>query len=313
MVIPVYRSATTLCELADRLHRVLRNVGIAYEIVFVDDSSPDSSWDALCRLHAGDPEHVSVIQLMRNFGQHNALMCGFRHARGKYVITMDDDLQHPPEELPKLLTAIEETGADVVYGVPERKQHRVWRNAGSMLAAAFYRMVFRLGIQPSAFRIVRKEVIDAVLRYTLNFTYIDGLLAWHTQRIEQIEVDHRPRTAGRSGYSIRSLLVLAFNLLTNFSLLPLQFVSLMGILAALGGLALGTCYLVLYLLSRIAAPGYASTIVAVLVLGGVQLLALGIQGEYLGRLHLNVNRKPQYTVRSLMEPSGSGGKGESRR
>jgi undecaprenyl-phosphate 4-deoxy-4-formamido-L-arabinose transferase len=272
----------------------------AYEIIFVDDASPDDSWDVLRRLQAEFPEDIVAIQLMRNFGQHNALMCGFHHVQGKYVITMDDDLQHPPEEIPKLLRAMQHTGVDVLYGVPDRRQHHLWRNTGSGVVTAFYRLVFNSRVQPSAFRIVRKELIDAVRAYSLNYTYVDGLLAWNTHRIGQVEVEHRPRAVGRSGYSIRRLLVLAFNLFTNFSLLPLQVASLVGMLAAFGGLAMGCLYLCLYLFSQITVPGYASIIVAVLVLGGLQLLALGIQGEYLGRLHLNMNRKPQYTERAVL-------------
>jgi undecaprenyl-phosphate 4-deoxy-4-formamido-L-arabinose transferase len=300
VVIPVYRSGAVLSELVERLRVVLDRERLSYEIIFVDDASPDNSWDVLNELRAKFPDRLIAIQLMRNFGQHNALMCGFRHARGKYVITMDDDLQHPPEEIPKLLRAIDETGADLIYGVPDQRQHRPWRNVGSLIVTAFYRLVFHARVHPSAFRILRREVINAILTYSLNYTYIDGLLAWNTQRIGEVEVQHHPRAAGRSGYSARKLLVLAFNLFTNFSLVPLQAVSLAGFLAATGGLLAALFYFLRYLLAQIAVPGYASVIIAVLVLGGLQLLALGIHGEYLGRLHLNVNRKPQYTERQVL-------------
>jgi polyisoprenyl-phosphate glycosyltransferase len=144
-------------------------------------------------------------------------------------------------------------------------------------------------------------VVDAILTYSLNYTYVDGLLAWNTQRIGQIEVEHCPRTTGRSGYSMKKLVLLAFNLFTNFSLLPLQIVSMTGMLAAFAGFVAGAYLLTLSMFSQIAVPGYASIIVTVLILGGLQLLALGIHGEYLGRLHLNVNRKPQYVVRNVCD------------
>ena len=300
IVIPVYRSAAALGELTARLMAALEKLNLAYEIIFVDDDSPDDSWSVLSKLQAQYPGRVCAVRLMRNFGQHNALMCGLRHARGRYVITMDDDLQHPPEEIPKLLQAIEHTQADLVYGVPRRKKHNRWRNLGSMVVTAFYRLVFRSRVQPSAFRIIRRELVEAVLSYNLNYTYLDGLLAWNTQRIAEVEVEHRPRASGRSGYSLSKLLVLALNLFTNFSLLPLQAVSVMGFVASLGGLGLGAYYLGRYLFGEVAVPGYASTIVAVLVLGGLQLLALGVMGEYLGRVHLNINRKPQYTIREIL-------------
>ncbi len=140
VVIPVYRSTKMLRELAARLASVLGKTGLRYEIIFVDDASPDDSWKTLIDVQRCYPDRVSTIQLMRNFGQHNALMCGFRHARGKYVVTMDDDLQHPPEEIPTLLRTMEESAADLIYGVPDRRQHRSWRNVGSLIITAFYRV-----------------------------------------------------------------------------------------------------------------------------------------------------------------------------
>ena len=300
VVIPVYRSADTLREVARRLLAVLDVAQRSYEIIFVDDSSPDDSWKVLIELQREHADRIVLVQLMRNFGQHNALMCGFRQSRGRFVVTMDDDLQNPPEEIPRLLTAIERSGNDLVYGVPDRKKHHAMRNAGSALVTAFYRRVFRSKVQPTSFRIMRRELVDAILSYGLNYTFVDGLLAWNTQRIGELTVEHHARAVGRSGYTLGKLVVLAFNLFTNFSLLPLQAVSLLGFAAAAGGFLTGIYYLIAYLAAAIIVPGYASTITAILVLGGVQLMALGIIGEYLGRLHLNVNRKPQYTIRTVV-------------
>lgn len=234
IVVPVYRSAITLPMLASRLTDVLNSLGLDYEIIFVDDASSDNSWDVLVQLQREHPKRIAAIQLMRNFGQHNALMCGFKHARGRYIITLDDDLQHPPEEIRKLYEAIERTGADVIYGNPRRKEHEKWRNAGSTLVGIFYRIVFENRIQPSPFRILRKEAVDAILTYSLNYTYVDGLLAWNTQRIGSVLVNHEPRQQGRSGYSLWKLFTLALNLFTNFSLLPLQLVSALGLCCAVG-------------------------------------------------------------------------------
>jgi len=162
---------------------------------------------------------------MRNFGQHNALMCGFRNASGQYIVTMDDDLQNPPEEILKLINAITESGSDVVYGICQQKKHAKWKNFGSNLSLAFYQIIFRSSISPTSFRIMRQQVVKSILKYTLNFTYVDGLLAWTTQRISTADVVHETRKLGRSGYTIAKLLLLSFNLFTNFSLLPLQLVS----------------------------------------------------------------------------------------
>ncbi len=314
VVIPVYRSAATLPELLGRLFAVLDATGRSYEVVFVDDGSPDDAWAVLRDLRAKHPERVVAVQLMRNYGQHNALMCGFRHARGRLVVTMDDDLQNPPEEIPKLIEAVERDDLDLVYGSYGDKKHSGWRNLSSGVVNAFYRTVFRIGVTVTSFRVIRRPLLESIFPYNLNFTFVDGLLAWNTQRIGAVPVEHRPRAQGRSGYSLTKLAVLALNLFTNFSLLPLQMVTLLGLLTAVSGLGLAGYYLVRYALAEIQVPGYASTIVAILVLGGVQLLSLGIMGEYLGRLHLNVNRKPQYVVRQALGPdAGAGEAGEGGR
>jgi|SRR5579864_1153784 len=300
IIIPVYRSAHTLGTLLQRLCAVLDRTGLGYEIVFVEDGSPDDSWRVLNELQAAYPKRIIAIQLMRNYGQHNALMCGFRHSRGEFVITLDDDLQNPPEEIPKLIAAIQEQDLDLVYGSYGSKKHSGWRNLGSTVINAFYRAVFDASVTVTSFRIIRRELLESIFSYNLNFTYLDGLLAWNTKRIGQVSVEHHPRLEGRSGYSLGKLLGLGLNLLVNFSLFPLQLVSACGLLAAAGGFLLALYYLIEYLRSNISVPGYASITIAILIVGGTQLLALGIIGEYLGRLHMNVNRKPQYMVRHVL-------------
>lgn len=300
IVVPVYRSAGTIRELCERISRTCDEAGIDFEIVLVNDASPDDVWPVIADLHRQSPDRVRAVELMRNYGQHNALMCGFRHASGQYIITLDDDLQNPPEEIPGLVQALADANLDLVYGVPERKQHALGRNLGSNVVNWFFRRVFRLPVTVTSYRVMRRELVDSILTYNLNFTYIDGLLAWNTQRVGQVTVHHDARESGRSGYSLSKLVTLALNLFTNFSLLPLQVATGVGLAASVLGLLAGAYYLLLALTSNIAVPGYASTIVAVLVLGGLQLLALGIIGEYIGRLHLNVNRKPQYTVRQVL-------------
>lgn len=302
VLVPVYNSAETLREFVRRTMDVLDRLGGPYEIVFVDDGSADRSWQTLCELQAEHPDRLVVIQLMRNFGQHNALMCALRHARGRLLVTLDDDLQTPPEEIPKLVAAIEEGQLDLVYAQYKSKQHELWRNLGSGLVSLFYRMVFRVRVKVTSFRVLRRELAEQILAYDLNFTYLDGLLAWNTQRISGVEVEHHARQSGRSGYSFGKLFVLAMNLFTNFSLFPLQLVSLLGFAFSLIGFVLGTYYLIRALSQTIVVSGYASLIVSIFILSGVQLLALGVLGEYLGRLHLNVNRKPQYGIRSKRGP-----------
>jgi undecaprenyl-phosphate 4-deoxy-4-formamido-L-arabinose transferase len=308
VVVPVYGSAKTLRPLFDRLCGVLEGTDEAFEVIFVDDGSPDESWEVLVELHGADPR-VKAVQLMRNYGQHNALMAGFRHAQGRIVVTLDDDLQHPPEEIPKLLDALRATELDLVYGTFGDKQHGAWRNLGSAVVGIFYRAVFRSSVQITSFRAIRRELLETIFPYNLNFTFIDGLLAWNTRRIGATRVAHHPRALGRSGYTLARLLVLTLNFVTNFSLLPLQLVSACGFLTAGLGLLTAFYYLFQYFSNNIVVPGYASVIIAILVLGGVQLLALGIIGEYLGRLHMNVNRKPQYFERQVL---GRGARSDKR-
>jgi len=299
IVVPVYNSAGTLNSLLDRLTKVIEPITQSYEIVLVDDGSRDGSWDVIQTLRKSYGEHLVAVQLMRNYGQHNTLMCGLGVARGEYVVTMDDDLQNPPEEIPKLLAHIKQHGLDLVYGCPSNREHAAWRNLGSNIVWHFYRTVFRNPVTPTPFRIMRHQLAQSVMFYDLNFTYLDGLLAWCTSRIAGVEVAHHPRAQGSSGYSFGKLLGLALNLYTNFSLIPLQIVSGLGFVTAASGFLVGIYYLFQYLASNIEVPGFASTIIAILILGGAQLLALGVIGEYLGRLHLNVNRKPQYVIRHL--------------
>jgi polyisoprenyl-phosphate glycosyltransferase len=312
VVIPVYNSAEILATLHDRLQATLQAMGRSFEIVYVDDGSNDASWRVLEGLQRHDPGHVIAVQLMRNFGQHNALMCGFHLARGEYVITMDDDLQHPPEELPKLLGAIDGSDLDLVYGTFDHKRHCAARNIASWVVNRFYRLVFGSPISVTSLRILRRELLETILPYSLNFTFVDGLLAWNTRRVGAVPVTHQARAMGRSGYGFGKLLTLSLNLFTNFSLLPLQAVSLCGVGAAIVGFLLGLYYFHQHLTSSITVPGYASTIVSILVLGGLQLLGLGIMGEYVGRLHLNVNRKPQYSIRYIVSGDGDLQKGVSR-
>ena len=297
VVIPVYNSAATLKLLHARLTSALAGLGRSYEIILVDDGSRDASWDGLEALRELDPEHVATVQLMRNYGQHNALMCGIEAAQGALIVTMDDDLQNPPEEIPKLLECIEAGNFDLVYGQANDRQHAGWRNLGSAIVWQFYRTVFKNPVTPTPFRVMRYQLAKSVMFYDLNFTYLDGLLAWCTNRIGAVEVEHAKRAEGKSNYSFAKLLVLALNLYTNFSLMPLQVVSAVGMLTACVGFSAGAYYLYQYFAMNILVPGFASTIIAILILGGLQMLALGVLGEYLGRLHLNVNHKPQYVVR----------------
>lgn len=301
VIVPVYNSAATLPELVDRLLAVFAESGHSYEIILIDDGSVDDSWVTLKTLQSEHPAHLIVIELMRNFGQHNAIMCGFKECSGKYVVTLDDDLQNPPEEIPWLISCLQKNDLDLVYGMCVEKKHHMMRNVGSRLTQSFYRVVFRRKNGVSAFRVITQELVACVVSYNKNYIYLDGLFAWNSSRIADVRVRHDARLVGQSGYSVRKLIVLATNLFTNFTLAPLQFVSLVGFTTAAVGFGAAGYYAYAKLVNDIAVPGFASLIIAITCFSGIQLLSLGVMGEYLGRLHLNSNQQPQYVKRTVID------------
>jgi glycosyltransferase involved in cell wall biosynthesis len=294
VVIPVYNGSQTLSELVKRLTAAGTGLGDSYEIIFVDDGSQDGSWDEIKRIKQRQA-NVRGFRLGKNFGQHNALMCGFNHARGKYVLTIDDDLQHAPEEIGKLIARIKK-GYDVVYGLYVEKKHERFRNLGSRFVQWIYRKALGIKGEITSLRIIKAQIVKAICKYDKGFTYIDGLIAWFTRNIGYIRVNHARRTAGRSGYTFRKLFVLGMNMLTNFSTFPLQLTSLLGIIFSGLGFAMALFYLGRKLFVGTTVSGFATIIIAITLFAGIQLLVLGLIGEYLGRMHLNINSKPQFYI-----------------
>jgi polyisoprenyl-phosphate glycosyltransferase len=299
VVVPVYRSATTLPELVRRLKLSLDSMDVQYELIFVDDGSPDNAWTVLRELQCEYPDRIVLVQLMRNYGQHNATMCGFRHARGKIVVTIDDDLQIPPEEIPKLIRTLDSDDADIVYGHYEQKKHSWPQRIVSYLVGLAYRRMFKTSVTVTSFRAIRRPLVESILDYDLSYILIDGMMAWNTQRVSRVMVKHYPRLHGESSYSMGRRLVMIASFFCNFSMWPLQQIMALGFLSATAGFAVGLFYLILWLSGRITVPGYASTIIAIVTMGGIQLLSLGVMGEYIGRIHMNVNRRPQYRERQV--------------
>lgn len=299
IVIPVYRSQKSLIELYNRVVTVMKGINSSFEIIFVDDDSPDNSWNILMNIYKNDKD-VLLVQLTRNFGQHNAIMCGIAHSKGDFVITMDDDLQNPPEDILKLINKIKQ-GFDIVYGEYKIKKHSFLRNLGSHFVQYVYKRIFQVSGNLTSFRIIRRHTAEKILDYKLNYTFIDGLLAWQTKNIGYVLVNHHERTSGNSNYGIGKLLALTFNMITNFSIFPLQLASITGFLFSFLGGLLAIFYALKKIFFDIPVTGYTSIMIAILIFSGVQLVTIGLIGEYIGRIHLNMNQKPQYSIRTIKD------------
>jgi undecaprenyl-phosphate 4-deoxy-4-formamido-L-arabinose transferase len=297
VVVPVFNSEGTLPELVDRLEAVLATLAPACEIVLVNDASRDGSWDVIRALAAAHPA-VHGINLMRNYGQHNAVLCGLRAARYAITITIDDDLQHPPEEIPKLLARLE-TGCDVVYGTPAQEQHGLLRDLASVLVKSVLQkaMGAETARRVSAFRALRTAVRAAFADYSSSFVSIDVLLTWATNRFDAVAVRHEPRRVGTSNYTVAKLVSHGINVVTGFSTLPLQLASVIGFLFTLFGLGI-LIYVIIGYFQHGSVPGFTFLASIVAIFAGVQLFALGIIGEYLARVFLRSMGRPNYVVRA---------------
>jgi glycosyltransferase involved in cell wall biosynthesis len=297
VVVPVYNSEKTLTPLISRLETVLREASSAFEVILINDCSRDGSWEVV-RTLADKHSFVRGLNLMRNYGQHNALLAGIRRSEHEIVITLDDDLQNPPEEIPRLLTKVAE-GYDVVYGVPEREQHGFLRDLASQITklALQKSMGAETARNISAFRAFRTELREAFQDYRGSFVSIDVLLTWGTTRFTATVVRHEPRTLGVSNYTLRKLINHALNMVTGFSTLPLQLASLIGFAFTIVGLLVLLFVIGRYLIFGGGVPGFPFLASIIAVFSGAQLFALGIIGEYLARVHFRMMDKPSYTVR----------------
>lgn len=302
VVIPVYRSETILSELVRRLESVLTATADSFEVILVNDSSPDNSWEVISKL-ARQYSWIRPINLMRNYGQHNALLCGIRAAQYDVIVTMDDDLQHPPEEIPRLLGKLAE-GYDVVYGTPEHEQHGFGRYVASWITKLALQNVMGAEIaqKVSAFRAFRAEVARAFAHYSGAFVSIDVLLTWGSNRFSLLSVRHEPRKSGVSGYTIRKLITHAMNMMTGFSTVPLQFASIVGFFFTLFGVGVLAYVIGRFLWLGGSVPGFPFLASIIALFSGAQLFALGIIGEYLARMHFRMMERPSYVIR---ESSGT--------
>lgn len=295
-VIPVYRSAPILSELHRRLGPALAAIIEPYEIILVEDGGGDDAWSGILSLAEQD-RHVRGIRMSRNYGQHNALLCGIRAAAYDLIVTLDDDLQNPPEEIAALVARLDKD-LDVVYGTPAKEEHGFLRDQASRITklALQSAMGADTARNVSAFRVFRTRLRDAFASYRGPYVSIDVLLTWGTTRFAHTPVRHEPRRSGTSTYTFRKLATHAFNMMTGFSTLPLQIASLIGFVFTIFGLLILGYVIVNFLVNGSAVPGFAFLASIVAIFSGAQLFALGIIGEYLARMHFRTMDRPTYLV-----------------
>jgi glycosyltransferase involved in cell wall biosynthesis len=299
IVIPVYGSELVLTELVSQLGKTLVGVDEVrddYEIIFVCDQSPDNSWRVIQSL-SKDHSQVRGILLRMNAGQHNALMAGFAEASGEIIVTMDDDLQHSPADIPKLLLALRQ-GSDVAFARFKSRNHALWKIAGSWLNNFVAGLLLKKprDLYLSPFRAMKAAICAEVLRYKGPYVYVDGLILSATRNIASVDVDHHDRYAGESRYGLVKSISLWLKMATSFSIVPLRLTSLAGILFSMLGFLLASIFVIQkFTLDRMP-DGWTSLMVAVLIIGGIQLLAIGMVGEYLGRVLLTINSRAQYVI-----------------
>ena len=297
IVIPVFNSEQSLEELHQRIFETFHKLKKTHEIIFVDDASVDSSWSVLKKLRDKD-KNVKIIQLMKNFGQHNAIICGLNYITGKFVITMDDDLQNPPEEIPRLIDKIKE-GYDVVIAAPEDKNDKVYKNFGSFIIRYLNTKIFNKPktLILSSFRIMTRAVADEIKILKTPYPYISGMLLSLTTNITNVQVRHDKRKHGISTYTMSKLFKLAFNLIINYSSLPLRILTSIGVIVSITSFLMGGYFICKKLIGGIPVSGWTSLVVLLSFFNGLLLIILSIIGEYLGRIINEVSNRQQFVVR----------------
>ena len=303
IVIPVYNSANTIKKLVDKIVAIIDSYSL--QIVLVNDGSNDNSHDVCLVLSLEYSSIIKYINLSRNFGEHNAVIAGLNYADGDYVIIMDDDFQNPPEEICSLIREALEHQYDIVFTYYREKQHHWLRNFGSWFNDKMATILLDKprDLYLSSFKCLSRFVVKEIIKYTGPYPYIDGLALRCTRRIGKIQVQHKKREDGRSGYTFRKLVHLWLNMFVNFSVIPLRISSLLGILFSFLGVIVGVVTIMEKMYNPKMPMGWPSLIITVIVFSGVQLLILGFLGEYLGRMFLSYNQTPQFIVREIHQGS----------
>jgi glycosyltransferase involved in cell wall biosynthesis len=299
VVVPVFNSEQSLEELYAGISAVFEGIHESWEVIFVEDRGKDQSWNVISRLKARFPEKITAIQLSRNFGQHNATICGFSFAKGEFIITIDDDLQTPPEEISKLIGAYEPGQPDLVYGFYKHSKHSKMHRLGSTSLKKSSKLFRKTLDEGSSFRMLKADLAKKILDHHQNFIFIDEVMQWYTEEIALVEVRHEPRKYTQSNYSSRSILEMLGNILIYYTTIPLKVLVYGGFLVSLFSLFYGAHFIIKKLFFNVPL-GYTSLIVTVLFSTSIILFALGVIGEYLSRIYKVQNKKPPYSIRRVL-------------
>jgi undecaprenyl-phosphate 4-deoxy-4-formamido-L-arabinose transferase len=302
VVVPVYNSEGTLNELFERVKQTCTTYQWSFEVVFVDDRSRDKSWAVLKQLKLQYPEYITAVKLAKNSGQHSALMCGFNYISGNWVVTIDDDLQNPPEDIVNLVTCQRDTRADIIYGIYQKgaKKHSIIRNIGSIVLRKILENATGSVREASAFRLVNAKIIRQIRKHHQTHLYIDQILSWYSQNTATTLVQHLERQVGESGYNYSKLVSFTVGILINYTVLPLRFITMIGLGASFISFLLGLYYIGRKLFWGINTPGFTTIIVAITLSAGLILFCMGIIGEYIARIYVSQSNKPIYSVERII-------------
>ena len=300
VIIPVYNSEKTLEEVCTRVIDLFTDLTLPVELILINDGSKDKSWDIIKQVSSLYPGQVVGINLARNFGQHKALLCGFNHCSGDYIITIDDDLQHYPEDIKCLIDEQSQTQADVIYGIYKKKKHSFFRNIGSNMLTMIFLKFANTPAQGSSFRLLTRHVTDMVKSYDSPFIFLDEILAWYSRGHSFAEIRHENRTEGESGYNIFKLTAYTIQIIVTYTVLPLRLITWFGLLAFVVCLFFVSFFV--YQKYTVGAElGFTALIVSVFMSAGLILFSLGIVGEYISRLFVIQSNRPPFIIKEIVK------------
>ena len=296
VIIPVFKASKNISKLNDELNSFFKSINQSYELIYIDDCSNDNSWEII-ESFAKNNNRVIGYKLRKNFGQHNALLCGIRKARGEVIVTLDDDLQHPPKEIKKMLEKFEE-GYDVIYGCASKYRHKLWRNLTSYLTKVIINTLvgYKYVTKISDFRIFKTSLRDAFFDFKGSYVNIDVLLSWSTNKFSYVNVEHHKRNEGKSNYSLKKLIFYGITMVTGFTTLPLRISSILGLIFSIFGFIILLYVIFNFFIHGSPVRGFPFLASVISLFAGIQLLVLGVIGEYLSIVHNRTSNLPSYVI-----------------